>query len=79
MAQQVGHGVHGWNSLSWASGLAAAAGSGPLLVVGDDVPPATAEWFAGGDGDTPLVCGPLVSDRACDEVARLGGQLPSGE
>lgn len=74
--------VHGWDPLAWASGFAAAAevpnaSRGPLLVVGDDVPAATQEWFEGGDGDTPLVCGPLVSDRVCDEVARLGGQLPS--
>lgn len=73
--------VHGWDPLGWASGFAAAArgvGGGPLLVVGDDVPPSTRAWFEGGDGDTPLVCGPLVTDRVCDEIGRLGGQLPSG-
>lgn len=55
------------------------AGRDPLLVVGDEVPDATRQWFEGGDGDTPLVCGPLVTDRVCDEVARLSGQLPFGE
>jgi putative cell wall-binding protein len=74
--------VNAYDPIGWASGFAAAApgvpGSGPLLVVGDEVPASTRAWFEGGDGDTSLVCGPLVTDRICDEVARLGGQLPSG-
>jgi putative cell wall-binding protein len=66
--------VDGADANAWAAGFPAAGGKAPvLLVLGDDVPPATAavmiEFL---DESTGLVCAPFVTDTACSrvEVAR---------
>ena len=62
---------------AWAEGFVAAGSSHPgpiVLTDGDRLPAETATWIGtDGDGAVPLVCGALVDDAICTDVAtRLG-------
>lgn len=71
--------MEGWSPDAWASGLAAGAqaegnGIANVLADNDSLFEATAAYL--GDGaDVPLLCGPGVSDAACDAAsAALGNE-----
>ena len=69
--------VDGYLELGWASGFAAAAANldGDTVVLlsnGDALPPATAEFLAGGSYE--IICGPNTTGAAC----ALAGGSPTG-
>lgn len=63
--------LEGYDETAWASGFAARGSV--VLSGGESLPAATADFLATGDRATNLLCGPLVTEAACDAAAeRLG-------
>lgn len=63
--------VEGQSPIAWSSGFSAAAHSAQhnapiVLSNGANVPPETLAWLAPGTQSTALLCGPFVTDAACD-------------
>lgn len=59
--------LEGYAETAWASGFAA---RGSVVLSGAaSLPAATAAFLDTGDGATDLLCGPLVTDAACDAAA----------
>lgn len=63
--------AEGQNDMSWTSGFPAGVQAGhdavTVLANGEGIPPETANFITG--ASLPLICGPGVSDAACDAAA----------